>query len=223
MNLPQMLTDLAAKIRAEITARENLAVRVNTQKIGGTNILFDSDMANATIWGNTAFGTFSKSVLSNGRTAIKAMPAPNLVNAIGVTHSVAGHKTHIVQGETYTLSLTARASVSGSLNYVWLMRKSGGNHMLSAVAVSTEWQRVSITFQARWSNEQAYLLVGCNMRQGYPDDFWFEFHSAKLEVGNTATDWSPSPADLQAQNDALKTEIAAIKQRLDKLESNQAA
>lgn len=220
MNLPQMLTDLAAKIRAEITARENLAVRVNTQKIGGTNILFDSEFGNAAIWGNVGFGTFSKNTLSNGRTAVKAMPAPNLKNAIGITHHSASHKTHIVQGETYTLSFYARASVSGSLNYVWLMRKSGGNQMLPAVAISTEWQLVSITFQARWANEQSYLLIGCNMRQGYPDDFWFEFHSVKLEVGNVATDWSPSPADLQAENAALKAEIASIKQRLERLETS---
>lgn len=220
MNLPKMIKDLAKAIYTEKTARENLAVRVNTQRVGGTNILFDSDMVNAAIWGNSAFGTFTKSVLGNGRTAIKAMPAPNLANAIGVMHGVAGHKTHIVQGEIYTLSLTARASVSGSLNYVWLMRKSGGNHMLSAVAVGTEWQRVSITFQARWTNEQAFLLIGCNMRNGYPDDFWFEFHSVKLEVGNTATDWSPSPADLQMKNAILETEIAFIKQRLESLEKS---
>lgn len=220
MNLPNKFKNLAKAIHAEKTARENLAVRVNTQKIGGTNILFDSDMANAAIWGKSDFGTFTKNVLSNGRTVIKAMPAPNLANAIGVMHQSISHKTHVVQGETYTLSLTARASVSGSLNYVWLMRKSGGNHMLSAVAVGTEWQRVSITFQARWSNEQAYLLVGCNMRQGYPDDFWFEFHSIKLEVGNTATDWSPSPADLQMKNAILETEIAFIKQRLESLEKS---
>lgn len=201
----------ATAVQAEAAARETLAARLNNQKFGGTNLLYDCEFNRVQAWG-VGFSRFEKSTLSNGRTLIKVIPNQGIANAVGVTHAAESQKTHIVQGETYTLSFWARASVSGSLNYLYLMRRDGSNRFLPAVALGTEWQRVSVTFQAVWTTEQAYVLIACHLRNGYPDDFWFEFHSVKLEYGNVASDWSPSPADVQAAIEAERTARATALQ-----------
>lgn len=113
---------------------------------------------------------------------------------------------HLNTNETYTLSIYGynidRIRFFENLN-------DGGNHyhdsqngMYDFVLDSetSEWQKFTITFKP--SNKDFYLTFGINST----GNSWVS--SIKLERGNVATNWSPSPADIKSKiEDAGKRAI----------------
>lgn len=119
---------------------------------------------------------------------------------------------HLNTNETYTLSIYGynidRIRFFENLN-------DGGNHyhdsqngMYDFVLDSetSEWQKFTITFKP--SNKDFYLTFGINST----GNSWVS--SIKLERGNVATNWSPSPADIKskiedAKSKAEKAQVSA--------------
>ena len=200
---------LATQQQALAQSTQTLAAKIDGLNIGGTNLLFDSEFSNSLNW-VVERSRHEKSLLSIGRAVIKVIITAQ-TGAVGVHHAIASRQSSVKAGETYTLSFIARASQYISLNYIYLMRvESGGNQFIGRVGVNGNWQRCKLTFTANWDSDQAYLLIGSN--SNYVENQWFEFHSVKLEYGNVATDWSPTPADLDKRDAETLAELIAFKQ-----------
>ncbi len=200
---------LVTQQQALAQSTQILAAKIDGLNIGGTNLLFDSEFSNSLNW-VVERSRHEKMLLGSGRTVIKVTLTAQ-TGLVGVHHAVISRKSSIKAGETYTLSFIARASQYISLNYIYLMRvESGGNQFIGRVGVNENWQRCKLTFTANWDSDQAYLLIGSN--SNYVENQWFEFHSVKLEYGNVATDWSPTPADLDKRDTETLAELTVFKE-----------
>ena len=200
---------LVTQQQALAQSTQILAAKIDGLNIGGTNLLFDSEFSNSLNW-VVERSRHEKMLLGSGRTVIKVTLTAQ-TGPVGVHHAVISRKSSIKAGETYTLSFIARASQYISLNYIYLMRvESGGNQFIGRVGVNENWQRCKLTFTANWDSDQAYLLIGSN--SNYVENQWFEFHSVKLEYGNVATDWSPTPADLDKRDTETLAELTVFKE-----------
>ena len=200
---------LVTQQQALAQSTQILAAKIDGLNIGGTNLLFDSEFSNSLNW-VVERSRHEKMLLGSGRTVIKVTLTAQ-TGPVGVHHAVISRKSSIKAGETYTLSFIARASQYISLNYIYLMRvESGGNQFIGRVGVNENWQRCKLTFTANWDSDQAYLLIGSD--SNYVENQWFEFHSVKLEYGNVATDWSPTPADLDKRDTETLAELTVFKE-----------
>ena len=174
----------------------------------------DSDFAHSAAWGSVS--RHSKSQY-HGRTLVRVDITQAVAGEAGVTHAAVSRVTRIEQGQTYTLSLNVQGTaeiVAAGLNYLYLMRADGTNQRLPTATVTASLSnRVSVTFTAQWSSQQAYLLVA--VTGTFAVWQWFAYHSVKLERGSVATDWSPTPVDID-------NAVAGVQAALDSHKSAQA-
>ena len=106
------------------------------------------------------------------------------------------NKTSFIEGEYITLSFEARGNVG--LNYVFLMRPSGGNinlYLNTDGINEQEFKRFSMTTKAPFTTDSGHVLVATT--QGLGGEAWFEVKSPKLEKGVNATQWIRNPKDYQ--------------------------
>ena len=108
--------------------------------------------------------------------------------------------TSLVANNTYTFSFSAKGS--GPL-YVYIypsVTTSGTGDNLHQYALTSKYQRYSFTFTASSSisgtKNVLFRNVSGNTLEAY-------ITQVKLEQGNTATDWSPAPADPEYYNNEL--------------------
>ena len=106
------------------------------------------------------------------------------------------NETSFIEGEDITLSFEARGNVG--LNYVFLMRPSGGNINLyfnTSEMNEQEFKRFSVTTKAPFTTDSSNILVATT--QGLGGEAWFEVKNPKLEKGVNTTQWIRNPKDYQ--------------------------
>ena len=109
------------------------------------------------------------------------------------------NETSFIEGEDITLSFEARGNVG--LNYVFLMRPSGGNINLyfnTSEMNEQEFKRFSVTTKAPFTTDSSNILVATT--QGLGGEAWFEVKNPKLEKGVNTTQWIRNPKDYQTTN-----------------------
>lgn len=209
------LTQLSSKITANVTETTNLGTRVSTveqtasglttrlddQTIGGTNILRGTNSVSslgtssswsAATWRAAGGGT-------GERTVINITDAPNAEIKKGFR--IAGDDTDtttaqdsvpVTAGVQYTLSCYARGT--GTL------RLQVGKSPYSAVPYTltdvTTWTKYSLTFVAGTGNGMSNGAT--NVYIGNRGTGELEVCGFKMEIGNVATDWTPSPYDFDS-------------------------
>lgn len=97
-------------------------------------------------------------------------------------------------GSTYTLSLWAKSEESGTI--------STGNKVFS---VTSNWSRYTATFTASLDDVYIYFVV--------PGTYYI--YHAQLEIGTKATDWTPSPEDVDQSIAAAKSAADAAQDTAD--------
>ncbi len=168
---------------------------VNAIEVGGVNLFHNSETFSG--WTNTSGGYISNTVHKGLKVFRASSPWARYVQFFEVK-----------AGETYTLSAYVRVS-----NYVGKIYAATPNPEFITVAESVEFVRISKTFTCTNSNSSAYAcFVIPNGASGV-----LEICGYKLEKGNKATDWSPSPADVQTNIDKVRTETQA---KIDVLSDN---
>ena len=138
----------------------------------------------------------------------------------------------VQEGREYVLSFIGTKSLTATdFTYVYLMRTDGSNQKLYPKRIysidSTNAMKYEFVFEADWSSDSAYILIGSNKEEGYEGHaYWIRFKDVKLEHGNKATDWSPSFDDLinnykkliKEVDDKTTNELTKHSSRIEQLE-----
>lgn len=186
-----------------------------TIEVGGTNILFASDLpftwavSNATRVNNTD---------SNGINSIRANYSGSATN-FNIQSPSTARKTPLKLGKKYTLSFEIRGNIN-TMTYNYLMRTEGANRAFPSppnFSISTTtWTKISVTQECLWDSETGYVLIGT---QDTASGKWFEIRKVQLEESDRASTWAPNPLELKADIDGWKfgntTEIDGGKIRTD--------
>ena len=217
---------------------------VSNMKVGGTNLLPETQNYTGYIrWGGTEiiddyscndyqFKPQTKIIhlyQTNGNHSLdNAMPTPD------------NKPVHIIQGKQYTFSAYVwHYGDTGQANELVTLYANNGNSTLELGTVTTTLTNQAVlyhfTFTAMQTGDYTRFRVvhrnNCDMVNG--SMFIAEM---KLEEGNVATDWSPSPYDMASQDDLSSVEqtvsgltstvqshsgqISQVKQTADSLQSS---
>lgn len=210
---------ITARVEQTETTVSTVEDNLNNLSVGGTNLLIDSDAPSVTRVAAEHSRTFT-SMVTNGDAIGVIEPLPDSpcgtknVVRIGIVNAgaggTAGYRFYsatqtnamgisFVPGEQYTLSCYARA-VAGEpqINItIWGLTAWGWK------AVDTEWAKFSLTFEATEKfNTTTSAWAVFQVKKDVLGTV--EFTGFKLEKGNKATDWSPSPDEAQYAIDNLQ-------------------
>ena len=214
-NIATIQRTVATNAQSISEVSQNLNSKIDNIKIGGRNLLRDSEFNLYDKWGNPKID-FAENV--NRRTVkITSTGTSGSVGICPINH----HSTsYFQQGKTYTLSCFARGNKA--LDYLYLMRKDGNNARLPVINITseTEFNYYKLTFTAPFTTHQGYFLIGF-LQTGM--DQFVEFHSVKLEQGNVATDWTPAPEDIDGAIGDISADLTSYKQTQATKEQAQAS
>lgn len=130
----------------------------------------------------------------------KFVPQPNTLACFRLS-SDNGLEYPIEPGKTYTLSVYVKGSGQGLMLVSGIEASSQSGFKGKTITLTSEWQRLVLTFTAKSS----YVSLG---KTGYLELFRFEYASAgqyvylmraKLEEGNTATDFCISESEKKSK------------------------
>ena len=180
---------------------------------GGTNILrntnVSTDYVTSGLWSNGIWYKFGTSYATVDKVAVTDAPNPDMAYGMKMNKTGTGADSGIRQssiplpiGYEYTLSCYVRSSDKvnikfqiGETNYAWVN---------TAFTTTTEWQRFSVTFKALYPTTSFVFGIATTLTGNA------EFCGMKLEAGNKATDWSPSPWDVTNRLTKLEAAITTL-------------
>ena len=168
-------------------------------QVGGTNLLPKSGnfRDNTELWvsnGEDSSVTLDSSVICSGYSTIKI---------VGNSGAVYNSYIQLKPNTTYTYSVLAKASSDVVGNHVtplhmWLSVDSSATHLEHVIthnsSIGTKWTKAWVTFNTP-SDGDVYYMKPFIYNIGNAT-VWLA--NAKVEEGNKVTDWSPSPADIDA-------------------------
>lgn len=181
----------------------SLSNDLSNLQIGGTNLLRNSALdKNLDSWRTNASPTVSfvaDSTIPNKRTECLQMVTTGAGKGIYQASGFAG-----VKGDTFTISFWAKAKTAGSTLSVMTENVSG-----KIVSLTAAWAYYTVTGTKANANNWSLILYS-----NVADTYWLS--NVKLERGDKATDWSPSPLDvdsaLDSQSKAISTLDSAVSQ-----------
>lgn len=126
-------------------------------------------------------------------------------SGIYFTHTpLIGSLGKMIEGETYTVSFWAKASVSGySFSVRW--SESQTHVASSSTTLSTTWQKYWMTF--KWTTTTK--MTSCFYIEN-AEVVTLYLSSYKLELGNRATDWSPAPEDVSSDISEVQSNVDSL-------------
>ena len=166
-------------------------------QVGGTNLLPKSGnfKDNTGLWvSNGANITLDSSAIYSGYSTIK------IVGNGGASYD---GFIQLKANTTYTYSVLAKASSDIVGNYItplhmWLSTVQDSQHLETVIAhnssIGTKWTKAWVTFKTP-NDGDIYYMKPFIYNIG---DATVWLANAKVEEGNKATDWSPSPTDIDA-------------------------
>ena len=179
----------------------------NNMQIGGTQILRGTNTVRTLTsdgnWSDTHWRAASGGV--GKRESIDVTDAPNANIRVGwrLTREssaldIAQDSVPVQAGETYTMSCYARGTGGLNLQY----GKGGYANKVIQLSNVTKWTRYSLTFVVG-AKDDGSTDGSTNIYYGNRDGAsTIEICGMKLEHGDRATDWTPSPDDVDAQIDS---------------------
>ena len=211
-NAESSITQLSNKVTTNVTETTNLGTRMTTveqtasglttrldsQTIGGTNILRSTntveDFVSSALWSNGTWRTAGST--TGARTVIDISDAPNgditkgfSITGDGSDVTTCQDRVPITSGLTYTMSCYARGT--GILRFQ--VGRSPYSYKTCTLNNVTTWTKYSYTFVAGDGNGITDGVT--NVYFGNRGTDTIEICGLKMELGNVATDWTPSPYD----------------------------
>ena len=161
--------------------------------LGGRNLLRGSSLASFVTW---AGSSTTLSSTASYPTYLTKCERANDANPFGAQQGTPYRFMRLEANVEYTLSFDVRGTVGLNLNYVYVLDAGTNNHKIgttvATVASETAWQKVTARFTRTTSSDVGHVLIASSDTGAGK---WFEFRKVKIEIGNKASDWSPSPED----------------------------
>lgn len=174
------ITQSATSITSEVNQT------ITNIQVGGTNAIRNSAPYNRDYWGsyNATSVTIEDESTSPSDKCIKTVLKSG--NYSGIYNSTATYIKPLTTGVSYTYSVWLKASKNITVNVGYEQSKQ------AEFAVTTQWKKftATFTFNALQATNN-FIIYAKNAANG---DILY-VHSLKLEEGNKATAWSPSPDD----------------------------
>ena len=174
------ITQSATSITSEVNQT------ITNIQVGGTNVIRNSAPYNRDYWGsyNATSVTIEDESTSPSDKCIKTVLKSG--NYSGIYNSTATYIKPLTTGVSYTYSVWLKASKNITVNVGYEQSKQ------AEFAVTTQWKKftATFTFNALQATNN-FIIYAKNAANG---DILY-VHSLKLEEGNKATAWSPSPDD----------------------------
>ena len=202
-NLESVTANLSGVVS---TQGSTLTARLNNLKVGGRNLLRNSDFKlGVDNWG-TATNSSDKSIFGN---LVTVTNTGTSTNYYGLTPVDIFKTINIVKGKEYVLSFYAKGNVP-LLNEIWITL---GTHLPQKIGVAEIDEnlahRSELVFTADESTDVASIIIGTS---GYAKGTWFSVAATKLELGNKATDWTRAPEDTEGRLIEINSSIESFKE-----------
>ena len=179
-----------------------------TIEIGGRNL---AQRTNSMAWSSyyTADITFLQ---DNGQVSIRvgylggAMWGAKQIGA-------AADSMRLEPGKQYTLSYEVRGTPGLEMNYTYIMNNGASNEMVSMTGPPLQenaFVKYTGTFTKKQDAPSSYLMIG--NRNGGSEGAFYEIRNVKVEAGNKATDWQPSPEDTTAE---INTAVGPVQEKIN--------
>lgn len=157
-------------------------------KIGGTNLIEDSELKNSS-------GCFEPhgTSLSNPTNNYLKVIAEHIDGTYGLR--LKSSQLPHIPNEEYMVSFDIKAININRIVVSDYWGNSGGHISFDKQNITTDWQRVSYRCHTGKATTNWYLLmINSNIGDG------FCIRNFKIEIGNKATDWNSAPADKANKN-----------------------
>ena len=182
---------------------EQLASKIASVQVGGVN-LFKGSRDFSGSWSNIGHWT-RETEKYKGLTVMSRMGS-----WLGLSQPFEAKK-----GETYTFSFYIKSSAERDQASVYFVHNSASPQArvslnVSSLVISSEWQRLSVTFKIE---ESGFILPRI---ERFNADNRVYVAGLKLERGTIATDYSENPEDVDGRVSAVES---SFKQRADSLEA----
>lgn len=182
---------------------EQLASKIASVQVGGVN-LFKGSRDFSGSWSNIGHWT-RETEKYKGLTVMSRMGS-----WLGLSQPFEAKK-----GETYTFSFYIKSSAERDQASVYFVHNSASPQArvslnVSSLVISSEWQRLSVTFKIE---ESGFILPRI---ERFNADNRVYVAGLKLERGTIATDYSENPEDVDERVSAVES---SFKQRADSLEA----
>lgn len=196
------IKDINVKYESLEQGQTVLQEKVDNTKLGGTNLLDGTGFKDAPVGWNKAIVSVITDTYPN---TIKVEQAVGY-NSYGF--SVYGTNT-LKKGKEYTLSFEAKTDGTFDyMNYIYLRGSNISNTRLDSIKLDTsitdDFVQYTLTFVSSEDVVNAGMLIGVYNGATSP----FEIRKVKLELGNMASDWSPSYVEINAHLVSNSTAIS---------------
>ena len=216
------LTATASQLSSQISSVED---KIPTS-VGGTNLLlYSSDPWQAPQTGYYQFfGTAKTSETYSGAVVYKTWGAWNRLGINLNNHLV--NRGLLKVGDVLTYSVLAKTDQETPIQARLFVRynNQSGTESISGkneiINLTNEWQKVSVTFtvtEKMLSEEHRVNYLGWEQTTNSESGKFVYYACNKIERGNVATDYSPSPEDYDS---ALATAKSEIKQTTDSISAS---
>ena len=195
-----------------ITKVEPLFVVFDLQKkfldsieIGGRNMCIGTNQGTRNWEWSMGTGTYTKEeVLEDGIRTCKITRNNDTHTGWSFIYFTEIGRDKWLPNTDYTLSIDVKASVDTFFR-IDFMKKNGANSLISKRSVKNNTTRANEWVTLQWlcksnsslptETDQVMYLSGMNSDA----EVSYQFRNLKLEKGNTATDWTPAPEDIEAE------------------------
>lgn len=175
----------ADAIKLQATKITETSNKIDNLEIGGRNLLINSDI------------DYSNNNYPTSYYSISASEGETLSNGYG----------YLVPGETYSYSIRVKSDTEGEV--IRFFVSIGYTQICPSIKITTEWDIYKGTFTMPNYESGKTPSDGGNYakvevyRSAYASDAIISIDWIKIEKGNKATDWTPSPEDV---DEAINTE-----------------
>lgn len=191
-SVANQLKTLSDKEQALATSQNQLTAKFDNLKIGGRNLLVDSEFTQ----GKWLFAGHDNQVthrINNGILTLGGSLA--YWKHAKLTGGASGLNDVLQVGETYTLSVWARSTQGQKYVFISIRNWKDGQfseNIAKREQVGETWKRIVVTGVYRQTPHNGQYL---DVLLEHGEIGEVEFKQPKLEIGNIATDWTPAIQD----------------------------
>ena len=195
-------------------------------EIGGRNLLYDSTFNEGSVWPQVR-GTIVEAEADKPNSKIYHVLHTNTSTTTATSSPIQNNRRMYLDlkaGESLTVSYdfytddlnkvgttvaTLRISDTATSTTITSLANHSKTQLLNAGVVAGKWQRVSFTYTAT-TDLSGWFIFGLYVRAEIGASADYKYREVKVEKSNRATDWVPSPEDVDAQIERVDTRLTGV-------------